>query len=227
MQLVRDAASEVASRIREAREASRDCRADEEQLLRLMRPLLAKEARLVPSAGSLQWEDLEQEGALVVLSCCSRFLCNGTSFGAYAQPLVRRAMRDYAQMQGHDVRPSHRAQRGLTQWRPAACVLGSLSSGDASAAAWQDAVEQANPVSDAEAQLLDEEQRRELLRAVALLEQEHRYLVERHYGLRGFEPTSSRELARMLGVSRTSTDGILARAVDRLMELLSDAPDAS
>ena len=88
-------------------------------------------------------------------------------------------------------------------------------------------MEQANPVSDAEAQLLDEEQRRELLRAVALLEQEHRYLVERHYGLRGFEPTSSRELARMLGVSRTSTDGILARAVDRLMELLSDAPDAS
>jgi RNA polymerase sigma factor (sigma-70 family) len=227
MQPSRDAASEVASRIRESREASRDCRDDEALLLKLMRPLLVKEARAVPSPGSVQSDDLEQEGALVVLSCCSRFLPEGPSFVAYAQPLVRRAMRDFALRQSQDVRPSHRAQRGLTQWRPVACVLGSLSAGDASAAAWQDAVEQANPVSDAEATLLDEEQKRELLRVVGLLEDEHRYLLERHYGLRGFDPTSSRELARVLGVSRTSTDGILARAVDRLREMLSDAPHAS
>jgi RNA polymerase sigma factor (sigma-70 family) len=223
MTVARDRATEVAGRIQEARRAGGSSSADEELLLALLRPLLRREARAVVGAGSVQVDDLEQEGALVILRCCDRFTVGGASFVSFAQPLVRRALRDYALRHSQDVRPSHHAQRGLTQWRPLDCVLGSLSSGDARAAAWLDAVEQANPVEGAEQALLADEDRAELLRAVARLEVEHRYLVERHYGLRGLEPTSSRELARNLGVSRTSTDGILSRALERLRELLSDA----
>lgn len=218
----RSAASGVAASIREARAGGHECRADEARLISMLRPLVAKAARSVTVTGTVQVEDLEQEAALALLRCCSSYP-DSLDFLVYARPLVRRALRDYVLSHSQDVRPSHHAQRGSTQWRPTPCVLGSLSTGDASAAAWLDAVEQSAPVAGPEDGIVSRQDREQLLRAVAFLEDEHRYLVERHYGLSGWEPTSSRELARNLGVSRTSTDGILSRALERLRELMSDA----
>lgn len=223
----RSESSEVAVRIREARAAGRPCGDDEARLLRLLGRLISGEARAVPRPGTVQVADLEQEGAVVVLRVAARYTRTALDFVPYVRPLLRRALRDYVRLHGHDVRPSHHAQRGSTRWRPLDCVLGSLTSGDAPAARWLEEVEASTPVPSAEEGLVRRQDRDRLLAAVAELEDEHRYIVERHYGLRGYEATSSRELARHLGVSRVSTDGALGRALLRLRELLDDAAPLS
>lgn len=223
----RSAASEVATRVRDARAGGWDARADEAELVRLLRPLIRREAGSVPCPGSAQLADLEQEGALAVLRACGSYRGAELDFLAYVRPLMRRAVRDFAALHGQDVRPSQHAQRGSTRWRPGACVVGSLSPSNPQAAAWLSDVEDSAPVPSADSTVSAREDREELLAAVQMLEPEHRYIVERHFGLGTFEATSSRELARILGVSRTSTDGILGRALERLRELLSDADSAS
>lgn len=211
------------------------------ELLVSVRPIIRSViAALLPIAGSLLPDDLEQVAAMAVLRTVSKYDATRSrqSFGDVAYFRVRAACEQYARMHSSDVHLSDGAHKRRTvrsihsSDRNVIRVHGidrpsQNSDGDTGSEAWVGELEaalRAMSCLDAdeetpEAKLLAAERRALVFDAVRRLAPEQRELVSRVFGLN--RPAQSvRSVAEAWKAPKSRIDRMLARALAELREAL-------
>lgn len=237
-----------AARVRFLRQAGGDASRAEAQLVELLMPIMRREAgRWSRARGTVQAEDLVQEGLLAALRVASVYEVEAGEFSERISRAVRRAMRDHVEAHAQDVHPSYHARRGRgSEARPHCVVVplegwgwadisepsatrealsgddwGDETDGEQLARAIGHAVRELRlSGSGGETSPGDGQLVRRVRQEIAGMPARHREVLEAAFGLRGGHAVPSRQLAAVMGTSRRKAEAAVRHALEALRERL-------